>query len=75
MYSLVLVVRERKGDLGRLKLNKKHFQTQRVPHFNKLGPTEVMVKVNVSMPTGPGEEGEIGRLSIQAKQFNLLTER
>lgn len=57
MHSLVLVAVERKGELDRLKLSRQHLQTQRVPLFDKLELTEVMMKVKVNVPAGPWEAG------------------
>lgn len=47
----------------------------RMPVFNKLGPTEVIVKVKVNMPAGPWEAGEKKWVVYSGKKFNLGTKR
>lgn len=65
MRSLVLAVRKRKGEPGRLKFSRQHFLTQRLALFNNWA-AEGVVKVEVICRLDLGKQEKRGDLYTQA---------
>lgn len=66
MHSLVLAVRKRKGEPGRLKFSRQHFLTQRLALFNKVG-CRGCGESRSNMPAGSWEAGKKRRFVYSGK--------